>query len=114
MPAFTSIVLASVAATAAAGTGYAIAAGEEQKRAQANSMQQQQRAQQQAVAQAEAQSAKSQEAINAANRKAPDVSGILSSAARQASGGPSGTMLTGPGGVNPAQLPLGRSTLLGE
>ena len=104
----------TAAAAAVAGTAYSVVANEQGKKAQQNAMNQQQQAQNQAIAQAQMQASKSQEAINAANRKAPDVSGILSSAARQASGGPSGTILTGPGGVNPAQLPLGRSTLLGQ
>lgn len=51
--------------------------------------------------------------VNKANAKAPDVNALLSAAQQQASGGPSSTMLTGPMGVNPAQLTLGKSTLLG-
>jgi hypothetical protein len=52
-------------------------------------------------------------AMNAANRRQPDVAGIMERAGQQAGGGPSSTMLTGPGGVDPTQLSLGRSTLLG-
>lgn len=53
------------------------------------------------------------QANNQANQKTPDENALLS--ANQAAGknGPSGTMLTGPGGVDPSLLQLGKSTLLG-
>jgi hypothetical protein len=51
--------------------------------------------------------------VNKANAKAPDVNALLSAAQQQAAGGPGSTMLTGPAGVDPGQLTLGKSTLLG-
>lgn len=102
------------AAAAAAGAGYSVYAGEQGRKAQNEAMKQQREAQDRSFQQAEEQSRKSEEAMRRANQNAPDVSGILSSAAQRASGGPSGTMLTGPGGVKPEQLSLGRSTLLGQ
>ena len=106
---------AMIAATAAAaaGTGYSIYAGEQSKKAQGEAMAQQRQAQDRAAKDAAAQAEKSQEAINAANRKSPDVSSILGAAAKGAAGGPAGTMLTGPTGVNPNELTLGKNTLLG-
>lgn len=55
----------------------------------------------------------SDEANNRANQKTPDVNAILSAAQQSAKGGPAGTMLTGPSGVDPGALSLGKSTLLG-
>lgn len=56
-------------------------------------------------------------AYNAAQRgqaKTPDVGSMLASNQQAAKGGGSGTMLTGPGGVDPATLNLGKNTLLGS
>ena len=96
---------------AAAGTGYAIAAGESGKKAQQQAMADQRTAQQAQAAQARSQQRQSQQAMAAATRAQPDVGGIMQQAG--AEGGPSTTMLTGPMGVNPQELQLGRSTLLG-
>ena len=52
-------------------------------------------------------------AMNRANGKQPDVNGIQSRNALDAKGGVSGTMLTGPQGVDPKTLLLGKTTLLG-
>jgi hypothetical protein len=101
------------AAAAAAGAGYSIVAGEQGKKQQARALEQQERAQAQQLAQTQAQQRRSEMAMNAANRRTPDVGGIMERAGQQAAGGPSATMLTGPGGVDPTQLSLGRSTLLG-
>ena len=100
-------------AAAAAGAGYSIAAGQEGKKQQQKALEQQERAQAQQLAQAQAQQRRSEMAMNAANRRTPDIGGIMERAGQQAAGGPSATMLTGPGGVDPTQLSLGRSTLLG-
>jgi hypothetical protein len=99
------------AATAAAGTGYAISAGESGKKAQQQAMAEQRTAQQAAAAQARSQQRQSQQAMAAATRAQPDVAGIMQQAG--AEGGPTTTMLTGPMGVNPQDLQLGRQTLLG-
>ena len=108
-------VAAAIASTAiaAAGTTYSIVAGEEGKRQQKKALESQERAQAQQLAQTQAQQRRSEMAMNAANRRTPDVGGIMERAGQQAAGGPSATMLTGPGGVDPTQLSLGRSTLLG-
>jgi hypothetical protein len=109
-----TIAAITMAAAAVAGTTYSVVAGEKGKKAQENAMNQQKAAQDRAAAAADQQSKQSQEAMRAANRSAPDVSNILTNASSMASGGPASTMLTGPGGVDPSQLSLGRSTLLGE
>lgn len=57
--------------------------------------------------------ANSEEATNRANARAPDVSGIVSAAQQAAQGGAGSTMLTGPQGVDPNSLSLGKNTLLG-
>jgi hypothetical protein len=102
---------AAGAAAAAAGTGYAISAGESGKKAQQQAMAEQRTAQQAAAAQARSQQRQSQQAMAAATRAQPDVAGIMQQAG--AEGGPTTTMLTGPMGVNPQDLQLGRQTLLG-
>jgi hypothetical protein len=51
--------------------------------------------------------------MSAANRRKPNIAAIMDNAAEGSMGGPSGTMLTGPMGVNPQDLQLGRSSLLG-
>ena len=130
MPLFTSIgiALGATAATAAAvgavavgglavagaGLGYTIASGEDAKKKQAQALTRQESAQAQAVSAAERQRQTSEMAINQANRKKPDVSSIMQAAGESASGGTAGTMLTGPTGVNPNALSLGKTTLLGS
>ena len=101
-------------ATSVAGLGYTIASGEDAKRKQADALGRQQTAQTQAVAAAEKQNQQSQQLVNQANRKKPDVSSIMQAAADSSSGGPAGTMLTGPTGVDPNSLALGKSSLLGS
>jgi hypothetical protein len=98
----------------AAGLGYTIASGEDAKKKQAQALNRQESAQAQAVKAAEGQRMTSEMAINQANRKKPDVSSIMQAAGESASGGAAGTMLTGPTGVNPNALSLGKSTLLGS
>jgi hypothetical protein len=102
----------AMAATGLAGLGYSIASGEDAKRKQANALSKQEAAQQQAVNAAQGQRKKSEMAINQANREQPNVAGIMESASSL--GGAGGTMLTGPTGVNPNALALGKSTLLGS
>ena len=100
------------AAVGAGGLGYSIASGEDAKKKQAQALSRQESAQQQAVNAAQGQRKKSEMAINQANRQTPNVAGIMESAS--AAGGASGTMLTGPTGVDPNALALGKSTLLGS
>lgn len=108
-----TIAAITMAAAAAAGTGVSIAAAQSGKKSQEKAMEQQKQAQDQAASQAQAQSRKSEYAANAANRKSPDLNAIMQSASQAAKGGPSGTMLTGPGGVDPNSLALGKNSLLG-
>ena len=100
------------AAATAAGVGYTIASGEDAKKKQAQALSRQESAQTQAVNAAQGQRKKSEMAINQANRQTPNVAGIMESAS--AMGGAAGTMLTGPTGVDPNALALGKSTLLGS
>lgn len=53
------------------------------------------------------------EATNRANQKKPDTAAALGNAQGNGKGGASGTMLTGPNGIDPAALQLGKTTLLG-
>ncbi len=53
------------------------------------------------------------QANNKANQKSPDSGALYSANAQAAKNGPSGTMLTGPSGVDPSALLLGKQTLLG-
>lgn len=98
--------LIAAVATAAAGTTYSIYSGERGASQQAD-------AQRQAQANAEKQAAQADQDFNRANQKKPDTSGVLSEAQQAGKGGASGTMLTGPQGVDPNSLTLGKSTLLG-
>jgi hypothetical protein len=100
-----------VAYSAAASTAYSIYAGEKQAKQQEKSLAMQEQANKQAVATATKQEKSAEENVRAANRKQADVSAIL--AAAQDTGGGDRTLLTGPMGVDPNQLALGRNTLLG-
>lgn len=79
---------------------------------------QQQNAAKKANAQAQANALKQEksadEAMNKANQKRADQSGLLDAAAQAGKMGASGTMLTGPQGVDPNALSLGKNTLLGQ
>ena len=55
-----------------------------------------------------------QEAQNRAYQRSPDTASILSAAQQASKGGASGTMLTGPLGVDPDALKLGKTSLLGS
>lgn len=103
-----------LAAAAVVGTGVSVYNGIQQSNAQDKAQKQ---AQQQAQAQADAadkQAAAADQAQNRANQKSPDASAILSAAQQSGKGGASGTMLTGPQGVDPSALALGKNTLLGS
>jgi len=105
--------LAASAAAAAAGTGYAIYAGEQGKKAQKEAMNRQSAMQAQATQQAQQQATASQVAIRRSQQQSPDVASIMAAAQETGTGGPASTMLTGPAGIDPSQLTLGRNTLLG-
>lgn len=70
-------------------------------------------AQRQAQANADKQASDADQAMNRANQKRPDTSAILSAAQQSGKSGASGTMLTGPQGVDQNMLSLGKTTLLG-
>lgn len=105
--------IAASAAAAAAGTGYSVYAGQRADKAQKQALGEQREAQQQAAAQAASQQRRSAQAMAAANRRQPNMGEIMAGAAEGAGGGPTSTMLTGPTGVNPQDMALGRSSLLG-
>ena len=103
-----------MAAAAVGGTAYGVISGEQGRKAQEQAMNQQKQAQDRAAQAASDQASRSEQAMRAANRSAPDVSNIMQNAAKMAGGGAASTMLTGPGGVNPQDLQLGRNSLLGQ
>lgn len=102
-----------LAAAAVAGTAYTIYSGEKAREQQGEALSQQRQAQAEAKTAAEKQQQTAEQNVNRANAKQPDAGAILSAATQAAKGGPAGTMLTGPTGVNAADLSLGKSTLLG-
>ena len=100
-------ILASAAlALAAAGTGYSMYQGERTADMQKD-------AQLLSAAEARKTAKSADEATNRANQKRPNANAILSAAQQAAKGGMGGTLLTGPQGVNPGEMSLGKSTLLG-
>lgn len=98
---------AVLAAAAVAGTAYSIYSGERSADAQAS-------AQKEARNNALKAEQNAQQATNRANQKKPDTAGILDAASQSGKAGASGTMLTGPQGIDPAALNLGKNTLLGS
>lgn len=108
----TAIALASLGA-AAVGTGASIYQGSQSADKQKQSLKNQTTATQQAQANAVSTERKNELATNAANQKTPNIADIMARAAQAAKGGVGSTMLTGPGGVNPGTLTLGKSSLLG-
>ena len=101
-----TILAGAALAVAAAGTGYSIYEGERSATAQ-------DRSQRQALANSRAAAQSADEANNRVNQKRPNANAILASAQQAAKGGMGGTLLTGPQGVNPGEMSLGKSTLLG-
>lgn len=106
--------IGAMAAISAVGTAASIQQGKQGAKAQDEALKRQEQMQRQAMEQAQTQQRRSEMATNAATRRTPDTASIMQRAAAGAAGGPSGTMLTGPGGVNPSGMSLGRSSLLGE
>lgn len=97
----------AMAAAAVAGTAVAYNNGQEQKKAA-------EKASQQAEANAKKQEKAADEATNRANQKRADTGAALDAASQSGKAGASGTMLTGPQGVDPNMLNLGKNTLLGS
>lgn len=100
------------AAEAAALAAAAVAAGTSAYTARQGAIAQK-NAGQAAVAAAQKNAQSADEANNQANAKSPDVSAMLAANLAAGKQGASGTMLTGPGGVDPTLLTLGKSSLLG-
>lgn len=98
---------AVMAVAAVAGAAVAYNNGQEQKSAAEKAAKQ---AEQNAAKQEQA----ADQATNQANQKKPNTAGILDAAAQAGKAGASGTMLTGPQGVDPSALALGKNTLLGQ
>lgn len=96
-----------MAAAAVAGAAIAYNNGQEQKKAA-------EKASQQAEANAKKQEKAADEATNRANTKRADIGAALDSATQAGKAGASGTMLTGPQGIDPAALNLSKNTLLGS
>lgn len=125
------VAVAVAAGAAVIGTGYSIYAGEQQKKAQQEAMNNQaeynnkqleaqrealanqKSAQATASAAALKQEKAAEEATNRSLSKSPNSSAILSAAEQTSKSGVSGTMLTGPTGVDPTSLTLEKKTLLG-
>lgn len=74
---------------------------------------QQRKAGSQAATQAREQATAADQAANKANPKRPSLADALYGNQAAGAGGQAGTMLTGPTGVDPNVLSLGRTTLLG-
>ena len=105
--AISATTLAAIAVgVAGAGVVTSAVMGSEQADAAKKSMQQ-------AQANADRTAAQADQEFNRANQKKPDTMAILSAAQQSGKQGVSGTMLTGPQGVDPNSLTLGKSTLLG-
>ena len=96
-----------MAAAAVAGTVVSIYNGQEQKKTA-------EKASQQAEANAKKQEKAADEATNRSNTKRADTGAALDSATQAGKAGASGTMLTGPQGIDPAALNLSKNTLLGS
>ena len=96
-----------MAAVGALGTAVAYNNGQEQKKAA-------EKASQQAEANAKKQEKAADEATNRANTKRADTGAALDAATQAGKAGGSGTMLTGPQGIDPTALSLGKNTLLGS
>ena len=107
------VALAVAAAAAVVGTGYAVYNGEQTRKAQGDANKKAQEAAKAQEANAQKTQDMQQQQINKANAKRPDVAAMLSGNEQSAKGGASGTMLTGPQGVDPNALNLGKNTLLG-
>lgn len=104
-------VAGGISAAVSALTG--IYSGVTQEQAQRKGRRDQREAQNVAVASAASEQRKADEALAAANRKAPDVGSLLTAEQQARLKGPSTSLLTGSAGVDPNRLKLGRASLLG-
>ena len=109
--------LLALAATAlSASTAYQVKSGMDASSARDQALADQNRNQAQAKKDAEAQTARSEQMQSDVLMKSKRQQGTreaMDYAGADAQGGAAGTMLTGPSGVDPSALSLGRSSLLG-
>jgi uncharacterized protein HemX len=98
--------LGVLAAASVASAGYAVYSGEQAKGDRKDAMNEARRNQAKAEASADMER-------NRLNPKKANAAGVMSGIEQAAKGGASGTMLTGPSGVDASALQLGKSTLLG-
>ncbi len=96
-----------MAIAAVASTTVAYSNGQQQKKDSENALNQ-------AKANALKQEKQADQDNNRLNQKKPDTMAILAAASQAGKGGVAGTMITGPSGIDPNTLQLGRSTLLGQ
>lgn len=96
----------TAAVAAVIGTSYAVYSGERAASAQDDANK---KAEQNAKTQAD----QADQAVNRANGKRPNIGAMLAANQQAAKGGQSGTMLTGPAGIDPNVLNLSKNTLLG-
>jgi transcription initiation factor TFIID subunit TAF12 len=101
-------------ALGAGAMGGSIYSGEQGKKQQKQSLRMQQQQQREAEARATSQQRRSEQEMARANAKKPDISAIMQAAQESSRAGAASTMLTGPRGVDPNALQLGRTSLLGE
>lgn len=97
----------ALAVGAAASTVASVYTGQQQASAQKAATQQAKQASDDTAARAD-------QEVNRANAKTPDSNALQAANEQSAKSGQSGTMLTGPTGVDPSLLALGKNTLLGQ
>ncbi len=96
----------AILAAAAAGAAASVYSANKQAKAQ-------ERAGAQAADAAKKQAAQAEEQMNRQNARRPDTNAMLAANQQAGMAGNAGTMLTGPMGVDPGTLQIGRNTLLG-
>ena len=100
-------VVTAAAIAGAAATVYSASQGKKQAKAQ-------EQAAAQAAEASKVQAKQAEEQINRQNQKTPDAAAMMSANKMAGKAGNAGTMLTGPMGVAPGSLELGKNTLLGS
>lgn len=99
-------VTAVMAIGALAGAGASVYTGQQQAAAT-------KKASAAATANADKTAREAERERNRVNARKPNVAGLIAANQQSAQSGASGTMLTGPSGVDPNTLSLGKNTLLG-
>jgi hypothetical protein len=114
MAALSTIALVAGAAAAVGGTTYSVVQGERSAKLQRYARRDQASANQQALAAAASEQRRAAEAERAANRRAPDIAGLLLGEADVGKLGTASTMLTGPRGLGDLRPKLPKPSLLGD